>query len=319
MILGEYLKMPHIAQLTNVPLREIWKHEANDFTCWLADNLDYLEEATGLKLQLEEREASAGDFAADILALESDGNAVIIENQLDKTDHDHLGKLLTYMVNLDAKIAIWITSQPRAEHEKVVQWLNGILPDDSGVYLVQIEAFRIGDSPAAAKFTLVSGPSEESRAYGAKRKKLAERNHLQLEFWKSLLEKIREKTHLHANISPSKSGWISTGAGMSGLGYVYVVLKDAGRVELYIDTRIKEMNKSYFDQLKLHKEEIEREFGSSMRWERLDDRQISRISYDILDKGGLRDKNKWPELQDAMIDAMIRLEKSFCPRIKELA
>ena len=310
--------MSQIAQLTHVPLRELWKHEANDFTCWLAGNLDYLEEPTGLKLQLEEREASVGNFAADILAMDTDGNVVVIENQLEKTDHDHLGKLLTYMVNLDAKIAIWITSQPRLEHEKVVQWLNGILPDDSSVYLVQIEAFRIEDSPAAAKFTLISGPSEESRAFGAKRKKIAESSQLQLEFWGSLLEKVREKTTLHANIRPAKGNWISTGAGKSGFGYGYVILKDSGRVELYIDTGNKDTNKTYFDKLHSHKKEIESGFGAPLRWERLDDKRASRIAYDIEGKGGLRNKENWTELQDAMIDAMIRLEKTFNPHIQKL-
>ena len=310
--------MTEIAQLTRVPLRELWKHEAIDFSRWLADNLDYLEEPTGLRLQLEEREASVGNFSADILAVEQGGGTVIIENQLEKTDHDHLGKLLTYMVNLDAKIAIWIASEPRSEHEKVVQWLNEILPADSGVYLVQVEAFRIGDSPPAAKFTLIAGPSEETRAFGAERKYVAERYQLRREFWRALLEKVRERTSLHANISPSKDHWISTGAGKSGVIYSYVILKDSGRIELYIDTGDQETNKLYFNKLQAHRKEIETAFGASLRWERLDDKRASRIAHDIRGKGGLRDKGRWSELQDAMIEAMIRFEKSFRPYIQRL-
>ncbi len=311
--------MSEIARLMPVDLRELWRREDSDFTCWLAENLDYLEEATGLRLQLVEREASAGSFSADILAEEAGGETVIIENQLERTNHDHLGKLLTYMVNLGAKIAIWIASHPRPEHEKVVQWMNEILPADSGIYLLQLEAFRIGNSPPAPKFTVIAGPSEEGRAFGAERKQLAERHRLRLEFWNSLLENLQRKgIRLHANISPSKESWISTGAGKTGLGYAYVILKNAGRVELYIDAGEHETNKAYFDRLHAHKEEIEATFGAPLRWERLDNRRASRIAFDVTGHGGLRDRDRWPELQDAMIDAMVRLERAFREHVRRL-
>src|SRR4030042_4547438 len=107
-----------ISRLQKIPLRELWKHEAHGFTHWLSENLDFLGEVIGFKLSLVELEASAGPFSADILAEDTDGNYVIIENQLEKTNHDHLGKLITYLSNLEAKKAIWITSSPRPEHEK---------------------------------------------------------------------------------------------------------------------------------------------------------------------------------------------------------
>uniref|UniRef100_A0A7C4Q499 DUF4268 domain-containing protein n=1 Tax=Bellilinea caldifistulae TaxID=360411 RepID=A0A7C4Q499_9CHLR len=135
--------MNPIARLTRVPLREVWRHEALNFTRWLAENLDPLSDPTGLRLSLVEAEAAAGDFAVDILAEDADGNLVVIENQLERTDHDRLGKLITYMSNHDAKTAIWITSQPRPEHEKVVHWLNEALPGDTSFYLFQVEAARI--------------------------------------------------------------------------------------------------------------------------------------------------------------------------------
>ena len=138
------------------------------------------------------------------------------------------------------------------------------------------------------------------------------------EFWRELLEKVRERTSLHANISPSRGNWISTGAGKTGIIYSYVILKDAGRIELYIDTGDRETNKRYFDKLQAHRQEIETEFGASLRWERLDDKRASRIAHEIHGKGGLRDKDRWPELQDAMIDAMIRFERSFRPYIQRL-
>ena len=312
--------MGPIARLTPVPLRELWKHEALDFTSWLAENLDYLEEATGLTLSLVEQEASAGDFSADILAEDNSGNTVVIENQLEKTDHDHLGKLLTYMSNLDAKTAIWISSQPRPEHEKAVHWLNETLPADTAFYLIQVEAYRIADSPPAPKFTVIAGPSEESRRIGTQRKELAERYQLRLEFWEQLLEKANQRApqHPHARISPNKDNWIGAGAGKSGLAWAHVILMDHARVEFYIDTQDGVRNKKIFDFLAQRKEEIEKAFGASLDWQRLEGKRAARICHYLRNHGGLRNRDKWDELQDAMIDAMIRLEKAIKPYIKKL-
>jgi len=310
--------MQTISRFTPVPLRELWPHEANDFTTWLAENLDYLEEAIGLGLSLIEREAPTGDFYVDLLAEDEEGNLVIIENQLERTNHDHLGKLLTYMANHEAKTAIWISSQPRPEHEKAVHWLNETLPADTAFYLLQVEAYRIEESPPAAKFSVVAGPSAESRQVGRKRKELAERHILRLAFWESLLEKIKGRTHLHANISPSKESWISTGAGKSGVTFNYVILMSNARVELYIDTQEYDTNKRYFDALYAHKEQIETAFGAPLDWLRLDTKRASRIAYLITEKGGLKEQEHWPELQDAMIDAMTRLYRALAPHIKKL-
>ncbi len=307
-----------VARLSRLPLREVWPHEALHFTIWLAENLDYLEEVTGLSLSLVEREAAAGDFSVDILAEDGDGNLVIIENQLERTDHDHLGKLLTYMSNHDAKTAIWITAHARPEHEKAVQWLNETLPADMAFYLIQVEAVRIGDSAPAPLFSIVAGPSPESRQIGAQRKELAERYLLRLEFWEQLLEKGKPRAHPHTRISPSKDNWIGAGAGMSGLTWAYVILMDHGRVELYIDTPEAERNKAIFDALAQHKEAIETAFGAPLDWQRLDNKRASRICYDIREYGGLRDSDRWDELQEAMIDAMLRLERAFKPYLRNV-
>jgi len=307
-----------IARLTRVSLRDVWPHEAHDFTRWLAENLDYLEEVTGLSLTLIGHEAPTGDFAVDILAEDGEGNLVVIENQLGHTDHDHLGKLLTYMSNHEAKTAIWIASQPRPEHEKAVQWLNETLPADVSFYLIQVGAVRIQDSAPAPLFSVVAGPSRESRQIGTQRKELAERHLLRLEFWERLLEKASQRRHPHARISPSKDHWISAGAGKTGLTWAYVILMEHARVELYIDTYDVERNKAIFDSLARHREAIEESFGSPLDWQRLDGKRASRICYYVHDHNGLRDREHWDELQDAMINAMIRMEKVFSPYIREL-
>jgi len=307
-----------ISRLRPVPLRELWKHEARDFSAWLAENLDYLGEVTGMSLSLVEQESAAGDFSVDILAEDAHGNPVIIENQLEKTDHDHLGKLITYMSNLNAKTAIWISSQPRPEHERAVQWLNETLPADTALYLIKLEAYRIADSPPAPMLTVVAGPSEESRKIGSRRKDLAERNLLHREFWQSLIEKLQGRTRLHANLSPSTQHWLSAGAGKGGLGFNYVILKDGWRVELYIDTPDQETNKRYFDHLHEHREEIESAFGEPLTWQRKDARRASSIEYVVRGKRGLKDRDAWPKIQEEMIDAMIRLHKALGPYVKKL-
>jgi hypothetical protein len=125
-----------ISRLETVPLRKSWPNETRDFTTWLAENLDFLGEALEMELSLVEQEAAAGPFSADILAEDESGNPVVIENQLKRTDHDHLGNLITYLSNLDAKAAVWIASEPRPEHEQAIHWLNEVLPADTAFYLV---------------------------------------------------------------------------------------------------------------------------------------------------------------------------------------
>lgn len=152
-----------IARLEKLELRELWKHEAHGFTKWLTENLYFVSETIHVDLSLVEREASVDPFSADILAEDNQGHPVITENQPEQTDHDHLGKLITYMSNLEAKIAIWITSSPRPEHEKAVHWLNETLPADTDFYLLKIEAYKIDASDPAPLLTVVAGPSLESK------------------------------------------------------------------------------------------------------------------------------------------------------------
>ena len=308
----------HIDRLKRIPLRELWAHEARDFTTWLSENLDLLGETLGIpQLTLVQREAAAGVFSADILADDGQERLIVIENQLEGTNHDHLGKLITYLSNLDAKIAVWVTSAPRPEHERAVHWLNEILPADMAFYLLQIEAYRIGDSAPAPKFTVVAGPTREARQAGEQKKELAERHLLRMEFWKQLLERARVRTQLHARRSPSTDNWISTSAGRGGFEYNYAIRMEDAQVEVYIDRGDAEQNKQIFDALYEHKTEIEAAFGEPLEWQRLDVKRASRVRL-LLADGGLLDQQHWSEIQDRMIDAMIRLERAFKPEIQRL-
>lgn len=311
--------MKAIGKLEKVELRDIWKKEAKDFTQWLEQNLDILGECLDKELSSLGREKAAGAFSADLTAEDSNSSMIIIENQLEKTNHDHLGKMITYLTNLEAKGAIWICKEARPEHVKAVSWLNEVTPDDISLYLVKIEAVRIGNSPPAPLFTVVAGPSEESKEAGTKKKEFARRHILRMEFWKRLLDKAREKTELHSNVKPSRYSYTPTGAGISGLQYSYVIGKNRGSVEIYIDRGkgFSEENKRIFDALHRRRKQIENEFGGFLNWERLDDKRASRISI-AFPEAGLNNEDKWDELQDKMIDAMIRFEKALRKHIKKL-
>ncbi|MFC2027182.1 DUF4268 domain-containing protein [Chloroflexota bacterium] len=305
-----------IGKIERVPLRDVWKHEAYNFTAWLQDNIDVLNDALGILLSSAEREQSAGSFSVDLVAEDEKGNSVVIENQLEKSDHNHLGKLVTYLTNLDAKAAIWIVAEPRSEHINAITWLNESSAD---FYLVKVEGIRINESDPAPLLTLIVGPSAESREFGVKKKEMAERYAIRYEFWKQLLEIAKDRIKLHAQISPTPRAYIGTGAGKSGMIFGYGITQHEGQVELYID-RGKESDKEnmgIFEELQSHKAQIEETFGEPLDWQRLEGKRACRIAKKI-QVGGYRDNDKWPEIHEAMIDAMQRFEKSFRPFIKKL-
>jgi Domain of unknown function (DUF4268) len=222
-----------IGKLERVALREVWRHEALDFTRWLEENLDVLNDVLNLSLSEVRREGAAGAFSVDLVAEDQAGNLVVIENQLERSNHEHLGKLITYLSATEAKTAIWIVADPRPEHVAAVSWLNE--SSTAAFYLVKAEAVRIGSSPLAPLLTLIVGPSKEIEEAGEAKKELAERHILRNQFWAALLEAAKEKTRLHGAISPGHQGWIGTGAGKQGLAFNYVIREHDGAVELYID------------------------------------------------------------------------------------
>ncbi|TMA06571.1 MAG: DUF4268 domain-containing protein [Deltaproteobacteria bacterium] len=222
------------------------------------------------------------------------------------------------MVAIGAKTAIWIVADPRPEHVNAITWLNESA--SAAFYLLKIEGIKIGDSPPAPLLTLIVGPSEETIEVGATKKDLAERYIIREKFWAQLLAKAKEKTKLHAGISPSQHGWIGTGAGRRGLAFNYVVRQHDANVELYIDRGDESdaENKRIFDDLAKSKKEIESAFGSILEWQRLDGKRACRIKKQI-EVGGYRDDApRWSAVHDAMIDTMIRLEKAFRPHIAKL-
>lgn len=187
--------------------------------------------------------------------------------------------------------------------------------------MIKAEAIKIDDSKPAALFTLIVGPSEEGREIGKTKKEMAGRYSIRHRFWQQLLDYAKTKTKLHANISPSGSGWVGTSAGLGGLAYNYTVKQHATIVELYIyrGKDSDEENKRIFDELARNKEAIEAAFGKPLVWQRLEGKLACRIKkeYDI---GGYQDdEEKWPAIHETIVDAMIRFEKALSPYIKQLS
>lgn len=306
-----------VGKIENVPLREIWKHEAYNFTTWLEENMDSLESVLGFRLSAAEREHKTENFSVDILAEDESGKIVIIENQLEKSNHDHLGKLITYLSAVGADCAIWIVSEPRSEHVKAVAWLNESASTD--FYLIKIEAIKIGDSLPAPLFTVIVGPSEEAREVGEAKKEMKERHVLRKQFWTTLLEQAKDKTTLHSNITPGIYSWIGTGAGKSGLSFNYVISRNEARVELYIDRgkESHEENQRIFEEIFEKKSEIQNTFGYELSWERMENKRAFRIAK-YVKIGGYANEEKWADIIEELISNMVKLETALKTHINSL-
>ncbi len=181
--------MNNLSRLERVELRSIWNNEARDFTPWLAkdENLNILGDALGLELELIETEQTVGSYSADMVCNDVlNERKVLIENQLEKTDHSHLGQIFTYAAGVDAVTIIWIARQFAEEHRAAVDWLNQISGDELQVFAIEIQLWRIGDSPVAPRFNIVAKPNDwvrEVRKASRGNRELSEGDKLRLELW----------------------------------------------------------------------------------------------------------------------------------------
>ena len=304
-----------IGKIQRAKIRDVWPNEAHDFTPWLQENIEVLAETIDLNLTAVEREQSAGSFNVDLIA-ESESGLVVIENQLERSNHDHLGKVLTYLAQLGATTAIWIVSDPRPEHVTAISWLNDSSP--AAFYLVKLEAVRIENSPPAALFTLITGPSEESIGASETKRDMADRYKIRKRFWEQVLAHSKTKTNLHSGISAVNGNWIGSGAGLpSGMGLNYVVRTHDANVELYIDggRDAEEDNLRRFNELYSKRESIESKFSGNINWEPLEDRRACRVA-SAIDLGGWKDEEAWVDISEALVDRMIDFHAAIKPYLK---
>ena len=309
--------MSEIGNLQRVPLRDVWGRERDGFTPWLADHIDVLSDTIGLSISIVEREHRPTErLSVDLLGETEAEGLVVIENQLEPSDHDHLGKLITYLTAIDAKVGIWIVADPKPEHIGAISWLNQTNLAD--FYLVKLEAVRVDESLPAPLLTLIVGPSVESKRVGDEKKELKEGQIILQQFWDQLLDRARERTSLHAHISPSKHSavWVTA---KSGLFLQYTIRKNNSSVSLYIDRGQGNENENYeiFHALEEVKGEIEETFGEPLEWQPPRENTRNCQIVKTLSLGGYRNEEEdWEEIQDAMIDAMIRLNNALEPHIE---
>ena len=306
-----------IGKLERVQLRDVWEHEAYDFTQWLQQNIEVLNDALELSLYNVDREKAAGAFSVDLVAEDEGGGIVIIENQLEKSDHDHLGKLITYLRAMDAKAAIWIVSEPRPEHIAAIAWLNE--GTTAQFYMVKVEAVRIGASLPAALFTKIVGPSEDAQSVGQTKKEISE-GRGRYRWWMKLIETSKKYNKLHANMSPRDRPYIGAGTGVQGLTLNYRVTENDCAVELYIDRGkgADAENGSIFHQLMEHKDQIETAFGGQLSWLPLEGKRACRILWTDTNGGYRSPEEQWPALHDTLCGKMDKLERALRPHLQQL-
>ena len=298
-------------------VREIWPNEARDFTPWLAQNLAMLGDVLGMDLELQGQESPVGAFSLDVLARDlGRDRLVVIENQLEPTDHDHLGKLLTYASGHDAGVMIWIAKEIREEHRQTLDWLNQHTDGNINFYAVIVEIVQIDDSRPACSFKLVAFPNEHRKTTSVE--PTSERREAYRAFFQDLIDQLRDKHRFTGARAGQPQNWYSFASGISGITYgAAFAAKGQVRTEIYIDFGDIARNKALFDSLSASRETIERELGEPCQWERLDDRRGSRIA--IYRKGSIEsDAQSLQEIQAWTIDHLLRFKKIFRPKLSAL-
>ena len=310
-----------LGTIEKVDIRQVWSNEASDFTPWLAENIELLGEALGMDLELQMQEAPVGGYSLDILAREmGSGKYVVIENQYGNTDHDHLGKLLTYAGGYDAYTAVWVSERFRDEHREALDLLNRRTGEDTAFFGVVIEVLKIDNSRPAPNFDLVVTPNEWRRQTGGTVRSgdVSSRDERYGEFWQLLIGDLVERGFITSSRRANRGNWQDFSTGSSSLMYRSTFSGgQRPRVEFYLD-RGKDFNKSAFDFLIKDKEQIESALGFELSWERLDNRKASRIA--TYTDGSIEDSDdKLLEIRNWMVDRLLKFKEVFGPKLADLA
>jgi hypothetical protein len=311
----------NLSKLERVLLREAWKHEAGDFTPWLAEpeNLNMLADALGLsELVLVATEHWVGDFKLDILCTDGD-EQVIIENQLEETNHKHLGQIISYAAGIDAKKVIWVAESFRPEHASALEFLNDNTTESLSFFCVQIELWRIGNSPLAPKFEVIVKPNDWAKS-GREQARVASNTsptkQLQQKFWMAFVETL---TNLAPHIRPQKprpQHWLNNSIGRSGFGLNIIANTRDERigVELWIPG----INaKRHFTNLSAQKKEIESNLGFELDWQELPDAKGCRIAT-WYSNAPLENEKRWSEYFEWLTQHLVIMDKVLRPIVKDL-
>lgn len=301
----------NIGHLKEVNVRDLWKHEQYDFSKWLAKpaNIEYLNDILGLTLVEVDEEVYVGPYRCDLVAKdETSGINVIIENQLEATNHDHLGKIVTYASGLDAKFIVWIVKEAKEEHRAAIEWLNNNTGSDINFFLIEIHAYKIGDSDPAPKFEVVEKPNDFVKR--GKNKSSDELNKSQSErliFWEQFNQILISKGKPFNVRKATTDHWydVSIGSGEAHISITLVNKENKIGLEVYIND-----NKDLFDSLYEKKDIIQNELGYELEWNRLDGKKASRIIHYI---PGLNfdDHSNYEELMNTAINDAVKMRGAF--------
>ena len=304
--------MASIGKLKEVDVRELWRHEQYDFSKWLSkeENIEYLNEILGLTLVSVDNEVYVGPYRCDLVAKdETSGITVIVENQLEGTNHDHLGKIITYASGLDAKVIVWIVKEAKEEHRAAIEWLNNNTVSDINFFLIEIHAYKIGESDPAPKFEVVEKPNDFVKRSKVNRgdEDLNKSQAARLYFWEEFNKVVTQRGKPFNLRKATTDHWYDVAVGSSDAHISINLVNKEGNiiVELYINN-----NKALFDKLKNQKEAIEEQLGMKLVWDRIDTKKASRIKYSI--EGLDFDKqDNYGELMNTAIDVAVKMRDVF--------
>ena len=305
-----------LGKIKEVDIRDVWKHEQYDFSKWLAseENISELGDTLNLSLTDIQTEQFVGSYRCDIICKDDvTGKSVLIENQLEQTNHDHLGKIITYASGLNASVVVWIVAEAREEHASAIEWLNKHTDDDVAFFLIEIHAYRIGDSDPAPMFKIIEQPNDFARSVKAAVTKgeLSEAQIKRQEFWTQFNEVLDSRGKPFNKRKATTDHWYSVGIGSSRC-YISIDLVNKQhkmRIGFWIPN-----DKSLFDSLLENKNEIEQSVGQTLDWDRLEGKKASVICAEIPGLNFNKQDN-YPELMNKAIDMVLSFRDAFKPFI----
>jgi hypothetical protein len=306
---------PTLGRLVPVALREVWAHEALDFTPWLLANADALGEALDMDLEITIAEHPVGGFSLDLIATDLRSNErVIIENQIETTDHAHLGQLLTYAGGTDPVNIVWIAAEFRDEHRAALDWLNQRTDADTRFFGVEVRAVRIGDSLPAPLFHVVAKPNDWGKSIRTQARSqegsASEKNLLYATFWDRYLTRVtKEHPDWTRARKPPAQNWFPTRSGVSGVQFTVSFGRRGLQSELYFDHPDPTANIAMFEALHGLRDAIESAYGGTLSFEPLTDRKACRIADHR--PGEITDSAAWPDYLDWFVDSQQRLRSAI--------
>ena len=308
-----------LGRLEKVDLRNAWNSESTDFTPWLAedDNIALLGEAIGIELELEARERNVGSFRADLLCKQTGSdNWIVIENQLERTDHDHLGKILTYAAGLNASTVVWIAQSFTEPHRAAIDWLNSITAEHVRFFGVEVELWRIGSSAPAPKFNIVCKPNDwvEEVSEVTSRIALTDTKRIQLEYWTEFFRYVQQNSKLLKATKPLPQHWANLAIGTSEA--ILNATVNTREKRIAANLQLTTFAKENFASLRNELQEIESSIGQSLEWRELPE---NKQSYVVLSKqADPLDKSDWPAQHKWLCENLERFHKTFSGRLKVL-